>query len=97
MQLPPVIEISKSVKIVAIIKSIFNLKYFKHLTRGASASFESLPIFDASFSYCSMYSRIVAPSDPVPERRKIYKTRQLVSPIKKMNISIGKDKSHINF
>lgn len=44
----------------------------KILTKGASASDDSRPIFLESFSYCSMQRRIVAPSEPVPERRKTY-------------------------
>lgn len=39
-------------------------------TRGASASWESRPVFEGSFSYFSMYRRMVAPTEPVPERRK---------------------------
>ena len=52
------------------------IKVSGNLTRGPRASWESRPIFEASFSYCSMYSLIVAPSEPVPERRNTFMNKR---------------------
>ena len=41
------------------------------LMMGARASWASLSNCAASLLYCSMYIRMVAPAEPVPERRKM--------------------------
>jgi hypothetical protein len=41
----------------------------KVLTSGAKASCDAFPVFEESASYCSMYKRIVAPTEPVPDKR----------------------------
>eukprot|EP00955_Chlamydomonas_euryale_P077345 362925-Chlamydomonas_euryale.AAC.3 len=38
---------------------------------GASTCCASTPYCDASELYCSMYSRMVAPEEPVPDSRKM--------------------------
>ncbi len=41
----------------------------KVLTSGAKASCDAFPVLEESASYCSMYKRIVAPTEPVPDKR----------------------------